>query len=123
MKTLLLDQAQKEELGDYSFFSGTDSTFIDAYVKHGYTGITSIAGNVYPDEMKAIVDHLQKNQVEQAESIMASISAGIKLLEQAGMIQAIKYLLRKRMVPIGYCPPPILDLSDEMKQALDNIFM
>ncbi|KAI9243494.1 hypothetical protein BDA99DRAFT_331723 [Phascolomyces articulosus] len=118
MKTLvdpgLLDQ--------YSFFSGSDSSFIDAFTKYGYTGLTSIAGNVYPDQVKAIVDHLQKNQVQQAESIMASIAPGIKLLEQAGIIQSVKYLLRKKNVPIGYCPPPILDVSDEMKEALDKEF-
>ncbi|KAG2223348.1 hypothetical protein INT45_002843 [Circinella minor] len=123
MKSLLLNQVQQQEVDGYSFFSGTDSKFIDAYVKHGYTGITSIAGNVYPNEIKAIVDNLQKNQVEEAESIMTSISVGVELLEQAGMIQAIKYLLRKKLVPIGYSPPPVLDLSDEMKQSLDKIFL
>ncbi|KAI8090090.1 uncharacterized protein B0P05DRAFT_529306 [Gilbertella persicaria] len=115
-------KATLDNVDTYSFFSGSDSTFIEAFTTHGYTGITSIAGNIYPDQMKFVVDHLLKNEIEQAKSIMESIAPGIKLLEEAGMIQSIKYILRKKDVPIGFCPSPIQDISDEAKQALDKVF-
>ncbi|KAI9472942.1 hypothetical protein BDB00DRAFT_793487 [Zychaea mexicana] len=122
MKALLSnDQATANSLGQYSFFTGSDSSIIDAFTRYGYTGITSIAGNVYPDQVKAIVGHLLRKETEQAKQIMETIAPGIELLEKAGMIQSIKYLLRKQNVPIGYCPPPIQDISDEVKEALDEI--
>ncbi|ORZ05225.1 hypothetical protein BCR42DRAFT_428433 [Absidia repens] len=106
----------------YCFFSGRDLTFTDAFTTQGYTGITSIAGNVYPDQVKSIVDHLLRNETTQAKRIMENITPGIALLEKAGMIQSIKYILRKKNVPVGFCPRPVLDVSDEIKQALDKIF-
>ncbi|KAI8142192.1 hypothetical protein BJV82DRAFT_615899 [Fennellomyces sp. T-0311] len=120
MKSLLQSNGFQPE--EYSFFSGMDSSFIEAFTKHGYTGITSIAGNVYPGEVKAIVDHLQRNEVEQANQIMQKIAPGIGLLEKVGMIQGIKFLLRKKNVPIGYCVAPMLDVSDEAKKALEEVF-
>ncbi|CEJ02076.1 hypothetical protein RMCBS344292_16093 [Rhizopus microsporus] len=106
----------------YSFFTGSDSGFIDQFVTKGYTGITSIAGNVYPDQCKSIVDHLLKNQTEQARRIWEKIAVGVELLQKAGMVPSIKYILRKKNVPVGYCPPPLLDINDDVKQALDKIF-
>ncbi|CAO3593586.1 unnamed protein product [Absidia cylindrospora] len=106
----------------YCFFSGRNLTFTDAFTTQGYNGITSIAGNVYPDQVKNIVDHLLKNETAQAKRIMENITPGIVLLEKAGMIQSIKYILRKKNVPVGYCPRPVLDVSAEIKQALDKIF-
>ncbi|KAG0749198.1 hypothetical protein G6F62_001609 [Rhizopus arrhizus] len=115
-------KAALEDASAYWFFSGSDLGFNNAFTTQGYTGLTSMAGNVYPDQAKSIVDHLLKNEIAQAKQIMEDIAPGIKLLEKAGMIQSIKYILRKRNVPVGYCPRPILDVSDEIKQALDETF-
>ncbi|KAI8881184.1 aldolase [Backusella circina FSU 941] len=112
-----------DAVGSYSFFTGDDSTFIDWYTTHGYTGITSIAGNLYNKEVQSIVDHLSKGETEQANKIMESIAPGIKLLGKEGIVQSIKYILRKKNVPIGYCPSPIMDISDETKQELDKVFL
>jgi 4-hydroxy-tetrahydrodipicolinate synthase len=117
----------KDGLGDaassYTFFTGADSSFIDWYTTHGYTGITSIAGNVYNEEVKSIVDHLLKGETDQANKIMESIAPGIELLGKEGILQSIKYILRKKNVPIGYCPSPLMDVSDETKLELDKVFL
>ncbi|KAI7873862.1 dihydrodipicolinate synthetase [Lichtheimia hyalospora FSU 10163] len=117
MKTALNNDVAK-----YSFLSGDDAGFVDAYINKGYTNITSIAGNVYPSQFDNIVELLLKNENDQAKQVMESIAPGIALLSKAGMIQSIKYILRKKGVPVGYCPPPIMDIDDETKQALDQTF-
>ncbi|ORX51225.1 aldolase [Hesseltinella vesiculosa] len=118
----IIQQALGPAAASYSFFSGSDATFITAYDTHGYNGLTSIAGNVYPAQVKAIVDALQNNQLDHAQHIMDSILPGIQLLTQGGVLASIKYILRKKNVPIGYCTEPLLDVSDDIKLAIDRIF-
>ncbi|OBZ85362.1 4-hydroxy-tetrahydrodipicolinate synthase 1 [Choanephora cucurbitarum] len=113
---------EREKLDQMSFFSGSDKSFVDAFSRFGYTGLTSVAGSVYPSEIKRVVEHLVGGRIEEAEQVMQSIVPGIELLQKAGMLQSIKYVLRKRNVPVGYCPSPLLDISDEHKRAIDKHF-
>ncbi|KAI8357260.1 hypothetical protein BD560DRAFT_406377 [Blakeslea trispora] len=113
---------QTEKLSQISFFAGDDHTFVEAFSCFGYTGLTSVVGSVYPSETKRVVEHLINNQAEEAKEIMQSIIPGIELLKKAGTLQCIKYILRKRNVPVGYCPSPFLDISDEHKVAIDKHF-
>lgn len=101
-----------------SFFTGGDTSYVDLFKKHGFTGITSIAGALFPEEMMSIDQHLQSGEIEKAEQIMKVLSPKIQLMQKAGFLQSLKYLLRQRGAPAGYCPAPLLDPIDEHRELL-----
>ncbi|KAI8074968.1 hypothetical protein BC940DRAFT_229835 [Gongronella butleri] len=105
---------------EYTFFSGFDATFVDAFTNHGYTGITSIAGNIYPRQVSNLVAQLLNNDVAGAKNTAEEIKPGVDLIAEHGMIACIKHVLRKQGVPIGDCLPPMLDIEDDAKIALDK---
>lgn len=104
-----------------TFYTGIDESFIEFYTDYGYTGITSVAANVFPKEVEQVVKYLvEENQVEKASKVMEDLIPKIEVLNQGGLLQSIKYILRQRGLPAGYCPAPLLDPSDEIKQLLDK---
>lgn len=113
----------KELLGDkaaqHTFFTGTDEEYVEAYTEQGYTGITTVAGSVFSKEMKQAVEYLHSNQTEKGKELMASLVPKIQVLLDAGLLQSVKYVLRKRGAPAGFCPLPLLDPTEEHKVLLD----
>ncbi|GAN02276.1 dihydrodipicolinate synthase [Mucor ambiguus] len=105
--------------GQHTFFTGIDEEYAEAYTEQGYTGITSVAGNVFPREMKQAVEYLHTDQTEEGKKLMSSLVPKIRVVLNAGFLQSIKYILRKRGAPAGYCPPPLLEPTDEDKARLD----
>ncbi|KAK4515784.1 non-histone protein [Mucor velutinosus] len=114
IKELLDEELAKQQ----SFFTGGDGSYVDLYKDHGFTGITSIAGALFPEEMMSINQHLQNGETEKAEQVMKTLSPKIQLMQKAGFLQSLKYLLRQRGAPAGYCPAPLLDPTDEHKELL-----
>lgn len=104
---------------EYSFFTGSDINFIDEYTKYGYTGITSIFANVFPKEIEEMVTSvLEDDNTEKARGILESLKPKIDIINRGGVLQSIKYILRERGLPAGYCPAPLLCPSDEVKALL-----
>ncbi|KAF1797374.1 hypothetical protein V8B55DRAFT_1516659 [Mucor lusitanicus] len=114
VKQLLGDKA-----GKHTFFTGIDEEYAEAYTEQGYTGITSVAGNVFPKEMKQAVEYLHTDQTEKGKELLDSLVPKIQVVLNAGLLQSVKYILRKRGAPAGYCPPPLLEPTDEDKSRLD----
>ncbi|KAL7318644.1 hypothetical protein PS15m_001862 [Mucor circinelloides] len=114
IKELLGDDLAKQQ----SFFTGGDDSYVDLYKNHGFTGITSIAGALFPEELGSINQHLQNGETEKAEQASKALSPKIQLMQKAGFLQSLKYLLRQRGAPAGYCPTPLLDPTDEHKELL-----
>ncbi|KAI9477760.1 MAG: hypothetical protein EXX96DRAFT_568087 [Benjaminiella poitrasii] len=108
----------KDNVEKFSFFTGDDDSYIELKSKFGYTSITSMAANAFPMEMKQIFDYMQNNEQEKAESILSDLKPKILTIQNAGYIQGLKYILRERGAPAGYCPSPLMDPSDEEKQLL-----
>ncbi|CEP12828.1 hypothetical protein [Parasitella parasitica] len=115
VKELLGDKA-----GQHTFFTGIDEEYAEAYTEQGYTGITSVAGNVFPKEMKQAVNYLHSNQTEKGKEVLTSLVPKIQVLLDAGLLQSIKYILRKRGAPAGFCPPPLMGPSEEYRARLDT---
>ncbi|KAI8973671.1 hypothetical protein BDF20DRAFT_824122 [Mycotypha africana] len=116
-------QTLKDLLGsradEYTFFTGSDDLYVHLAKNRGFTALTSMAGNFFPKEMRAVTDHLDKKEFEQAEAIMADIIPKYQMIKDIGVLPAMKYVLRKRGAPVGYCPPPLLDPTEEQKKRLD----
>lgn len=116
----------KELLGEVetkqqSFFTGNDDLYIDLYANHEFTGLTSIAGALFPTDMTKVHQHLHNGEVDKAEEIMKTTLPKIQLMQKAGFLQSLKYLLRQRGAPAGYCPSPLLDPTDQDKELLNAL--
>lgn len=103
-----------------SFFTGSDETFIDLVSTFGYTSITSVAANVFPTEIQQMVEYVLDDQLDKAKEVMDRLLPKIDVLNQGGLLQSIHYVLRKRGLPAGYCPPPLLEPEQDIKQLLDR---
>ena len=108
---------------DLSFFSGSDKNFVSQFTSHGFTGLTSVAGQVFTKEMGAVVAALRAGDAAAAEATYDLIRPGVELLAKDGaMLQSIKYVLQKRGAPAGYCCLPLSPLSAQQQQKLDQYF-
>ncbi|KAI8636854.1 hypothetical protein BD408DRAFT_376227 [Parasitella parasitica] len=117
IKELLGDEAAEKQ----SFFTGNDDMYVDLFTNHGFTGITSIAGALFPEDVASMNAYLQNGETNKAEEVMKSLLPKIQLMQKAGFLQSLKYILRKRGAPAGYCPAPLLDPTDENKELLDAL--
>ncbi|KAI7902581.1 uncharacterized protein BX663DRAFT_509724 [Cokeromyces recurvatus] len=107
-----------DEKINYSFFTGNDDEYVELKTNYGYTSITSMAANIFPVEMKQIFDYMENNEKDKAESILNDLKSKIQTIGNMGYVQCIKYILRERGAPAGYCPPPLMDPSEEEKHYL-----
>jgi 4-hydroxy-tetrahydrodipicolinate synthase len=117
IKDLLGEVEAKQQ----SFFTGNDDLYIDLYANHEFTGLTSIAGALFPKDMTDIHQYLHNGEVDKAEEIIKTALPKIKLMQKVGFLQSLKYLLRQRGAPAGYCPPPLLDPTDQDKELLNTL--
>lgn len=105
---------------DFIVLSGSDLTIIENHLNK-YDGITSILGNIYPKEMKYILELLQNNKQEDAKIALEKIISSIHTILELGALRSIKYLLERKNIPAGICREPLSILSKEEKEQLDNL--
>jgi 4-hydroxy-tetrahydrodipicolinate synthase len=114
----------KPQLPDnISYLTGSDLDIVDAFTERGYTSITAIIAAVYPKEMKMAYDLIVSGKIDDAKSIVEErVRPGFELLQKTGFLPSIKYVLRKRGVNAGWCPPPMMDPTKEDMKNLDDKF-
>ncbi|MBC8080456.1 MAG: dihydrodipicolinate synthase family protein [Gorillibacterium sp.] len=101
----------KAALGhDFLVLSGSDATILDD-IKKGYDGITSVAGNIYPHEIKHIMQLIQANNHEQASAEVSKLKVSIEMIIQLGAIKTIKHILMNNGIAAGYCREPLSQLT------------
>ncbi|KAJ2957184.1 hypothetical protein NQZ79_g7074 [Umbelopsis isabellina] len=106
-----------------SYLTGSDMTIVEAFTEQGYTGITSIMAGVYPLEMKKVYDLLVSGKTDEAKKILEDvIEPGYDLLQDTGFLPSIKYILRKRGIKAGWCPPPMMDPTKDDQDDIDDQF-
>ncbi|MGO4542185.1 4-hydroxy-tetrahydrodipicolinate synthase [Paenibacillus sp. 2TAB19] len=118
-----LSQAQRIRamLGDkLQLFSGIDLTFVD-YFKKGYDGLTSVAGNLYPNEMNAIVTRLREGQHELADTELKRLQPVLEKLGQIGWVRVIRHLFAEQGLIKPACREPLTPLTPEEVDLLTNV--
>jgi 4-hydroxy-tetrahydrodipicolinate synthase len=105
--------------GRLKLYVGNDAGFLDA-LAHGYTGITSIIGNVVPREMAELVRLATSGDLEGAQALHERISALGWALFAVPTPVGVKYALRQRGQAGGYCRKPLGLLSAEQAAAIDS---
>lgn len=88
--------------------------------KMGYSCITSMAANVFPETMRKIVDSVKSGDYESALSELATVEQAMTLIEKNSFSPCVKYILRKRGVPAGFSPLPLCEPSADVLKQLDG---
>ncbi|PEU52776.1 dihydrodipicolinate synthase family protein [Priestia megaterium] len=112
----------KKQLGSaFTVLSGFDlNIFEDA--KLGFDGITSILGNIFPEEIQAIIKAIQTGKEEEAKKQFNEIQPFMKSIIELGTLRPIKYLLEKQKIQAGICREPLSILNEEEKKITNEIF-
>ncbi|CUM50200.1 uncharacterized protein AC631_00155 [Debaryomyces fabryi] len=102
------------------FLSGFDATIVEDF-QMGYSAITSIAGNIFPNQTAELIHWIENgekgNKIEERQTL---IRDAITFVGENGALPCLKYILRKRGVSAGFCPPPLKDPSTDLALSLDK---
>lgn len=106
--------------GEVQLFSGIDLTIAD-YFKKGYDGLTSVAGNLFPREMNAIVAHLAEGRPELAELELSRLRPVLERMGQIGWIRVIRHKFAEQGIISHACRDPLSPLTDEEQATLQQL--
>lgn len=113
----------KAQLGKhFQILSGSDASIVDYYEK-GYEGITSVMGNIFPDEMRIVVKLLDDLNIEQAIIELGKMNEQMNLIFQIGAIKTIKFILSHEGINAGYCREPLGKLTLQEQQLVHRTFL
>ncbi|GGH15482.1 dihydrodipicolinate synthase family protein [Paenibacillus segetis] len=113
----------KTQLGKhFKILSGSDVSIVDYYEK-GYEGITSVMGNILPDEMRLVVKLLDDHNIEQATIELGKMNEQMNLIFQIGAIKTIKFILSDQGINAGYCREPLGKLTLQEQQLVHRTFL
>ncbi|MGO4372206.1 dihydrodipicolinate synthase family protein [Paenibacillus sp. MCAF20] len=91
------------------------------YFKKGYDGLTSVAGNLYPNEMNAIVTRLREGQHELADTELKRLQPVLEKLGQIGWVRVIRHLFAEQGLIKPACREPLTPLTPEEVDLLTNV--
>lgn len=100
---------------DFGVFSGSDRAFADHW-SLGYTGLTSVAGNLWPAEMAAVVEALAAGEADRARGLLATLP--LRAVVEAHLPASLKFALRSRGLPGGWCRAPLGHLAPEVEAGI-----
>lgn len=98
--------------------SGFDVSLVGDF-KLGYSTLTSIAANIFPKKLSAIMQHMAAGRDDLALTEMVSVREAMTFMTLNSILPCIKYILRKRGVSAGYAPLPLCDPPEAVCQQLD----
>ncbi|MGE7887687.1 dihydrodipicolinate synthase family protein [Bacillus cereus] len=112
----------KRTLGsEFTVLSGSDLTILED-ARLGYDGISSVLGNVFPEEIHRIVRSIQSNNKEQDLNGFSKLLPYMQSIIEIGTLRTIKYLLERRNIQAGICREPLSPLNIEQKKIVDTFF-
>ncbi|MCT2346125.1 dihydrodipicolinate synthase family protein [Niallia taxi] len=112
----------KENLGsEFIVLTGSDQTIVED-AELGFNGISSVLGNVFPNEIHEIVAQIKFGNINEAKELITKLSPNMKTITEIGTLRAIKYILEKQNVPAGICREPISVLNKEEQIKIEGFF-
>jgi len=110
----------KEKLGStFIVLTGSDQTILED-TELGFNGISSVLGNVFPNEIHEIVKQIKFGKINVAKELLSKLSSYMKTITEIGALRAIKYILDKQNVSAGICREPISTLNKEEQIIIDG---
>ncbi|ALC82844.1 MULTISPECIES: 4-hydroxy-tetrahydrodipicolinate synthase [Bacillus] len=99
-------------------FSGIDLE-ISAHFSIGYDGLTSVIGNLFPEEMNEVVKFLMQGNKEEAEQLLERVKPVAQALTGMSSPTGMKYAMRKLGIAGGYAREPLGCEPIEGMEAID----
>lgn len=87
-------------------FSGFDLE-VPFHFSIGYDGLTSVIGNLFPEEMNAVVGQLLRGNKEAAEQLLERVKPVAEALTSMSSPTGLKYAMRKLGIAGGYAREPL----------------
>jgi len=103
---------------DFGVYSGSDRQ-VAAHWRRGYTGLTSIAGNLWTGEMGAVVEALVRGDFAGAEALLAPRADALATVVETQLPATLKHGLRFLGLPGGWCREPLGHLAPETERAVE----
>ena len=96
----------------FAFFMGGESDMIDK-LDAGYDAHSSVWGNLFPADIKAILDTYLEGDREKALKLYGKLSAFLDSIKANSPLPFIKARLREKNVPAGICRLPLGGAQNE----------
>jgi len=103
---------------DFGVFSGSDRAFVDHW-DQGYTGLTSVAGNLWPAEMAQVVADLVAGRPDRARATVSALAPALQVVVETHLPASLKLGLRTLGLPGGWCRDPLGHLAPEVEAAIE----
>lgn len=114
----LISQIIKETPADFDVYSGDDNLLLPI-IALGGTGIISVASHIVGNEMRALIDHYQRGEVQEATEIQQAIAPIIKALFIAPNPTGVKYALTRNGWPVGNVRLPLIPVNPAEIEIID----
>lgn len=105
--------------GKVKLLTGNDRTFLEA-VALGYSGITSIFGNLFPREMGEVVSLAVAGESDRAEARYQSLTDAAEAVLAPPLPVGLKYAMRRLGMKAGYCRKPLGIMTPEQTGRIDG---
>lgn len=104
---------------DFQIFSGNDRTIVADWSR-GFDGLTSVAGNLWPQEMASVVEALEKGRLVEASSLLAPLTPLLAAVIEPQNPGSLKHAMRFRNLPGGWCREPLGHLGRDLEQRIEG---
>lgn len=105
---------------DKIFFGGSDDLLFQ-YLATGADGAIGSTYSILGREATLLFEAVQKENFQQARDVQNKMNHVISTLEEVGVYQSIKYLLKKMNVDAGFMKFPFRELSTDEKNQVVHI--
>lgn len=99
----------------FSILAGDDACCIPL-LSMGASGLVSVASNLYPQQMKDLIQSCLKGDLSQARERYHSLHPIIKACELGGNPAGVKFCMNQTNKPAGPCRLPIGPLTDQEQE-------
>jgi 4-hydroxy-tetrahydrodipicolinate synthase len=102
----------KERLapGGFQVLSGSDLTIEESFAK-GYNGLTSVAGNLFPQEMGRVIVLLREERQSEARELLAELEPRLALAGRIGWVRVIRHRFAALGLVSASCREPLTPLT------------
>lgn len=102
----------KERLapGGFQVLSGSDLTIAESFAK-GYNGLTSVAGNLFPQGMGRVIVLLREERQSEARELLAELEPRLALAGRIGWVRVIRHRFAALGLISASCREPLTPLT------------
>jgi len=105
---------------DKVFFSGADDMVLQFAVS-GADGAIGSTYNIIGQEANTLYDAVQNSNLEKARGLQKQMNEVIAQLEELGVYQTIKHVLKNYGIDAGYMKFPFKELTEEERKQAEKI--